>query len=67
MWQDAAKGLLYASTSYMINIDGEVWLRDRDNKAHSDLNYVGHETININLPFTRSRKSEDVEIVEAET
>ena len=41
--------------------------RDRDNKAHRDLNYVGHETIHINLPFTRSRKSEDVEIVKAET
>ena len=28
-----------------------------DKKAYSDLNYVGHKTIHINLPFTRSRES----------
>ena len=49
--------------------------RDRDKKAHSDLNYVwtsmSHEPENvaknvINLSFTRSRRSKDVEIVGAE-
>ena len=34
---------------------------DRDKKAYSDLNYVGPRTIHINLPFTRSRESKDVE------
>ena len=36
--------------------------RDRDEKACSDLNYVGRKTIHINLTFTRSRESKDVEI-----
>ena len=36
-------------------------------KAFSDLNYAGHETIHINLPFTRSRESkQDVEILGTE-
>ena len=36
-----------------------------DKKAYSDLNYVGHKTIHINLelPFTKSRKSKHVEIL----
>ena len=35
-----------------------------DKKVQSDLNYVGHKAIHINLSFTRSRC--DVEIVGAE-
>ena len=37
--------------------------RDRDKKAYSDLNYAGHITIHINLPFTRSRESRHVKIL----
>ena len=38
--------------------------RDHDKKVHSDLNYMsGHKTVHIDLPFIRSRKSKDVEIV----
>ena len=41
--------------------------RDHYSKAHRDLNYMfGYETIHINIPFTRSRKAEDVELVGAE-
>ena len=28
-----------------------------DKKAYSDLNYVGHKKIHIDLPFARSRES----------
>ena len=28
-----------------------------DKKAYSDLNYAGHKTIHIDLPFARSRES----------
>ena len=38
--------------------------RDRDKKAHSDLNCLKKNTIHINLPFIRSQKS--IEIVEVE-
>ena len=34
-----------------------------DKKAYSDLNYAGHKTIHINLPFTRSRESRHVKIL----
>ena len=32
----------------------------------SDLYYIGHTTIHINLPFTRSREPKDVEILGTE-
>ena len=31
-----------------------------DKKAYSDLSYVGHKTIHIDLPFSRSRESKHV-------
>ena len=34
---------------------------DRDKNAYSDLTYLGRKTIHVNLPFTRSRESKDVE------
>ena len=37
-----------------------------DKKAFSDLNYVGHKTIHIDLPFTRSRESKHVKILGTE-
>ena len=37
-----------------------------DKKAYSDLNYVGHKTIHIDLPFARSRESKHVKILGAE-
>ena len=40
--------------------------RDRDKKAYRDLNYVGRKTIHINLPFTGSQASKDVESVGTE-
>ena len=40
--------------------------RDRGKKAHSDLNVFEYKKIHINLFFTRSRKSKDVEVVGAD-
>ena len=37
-----------------------------DKKANSDLNYVGHKTIHINLLFTRSQEPKYVEILGTE-
>ena len=38
-----------------------------DKKAYSDLNYVGHKTIHIDLTFTRSRRqSKHVKILGTE-
>ena len=37
-----------------------------DKKAYSDLNYVGHKTIHIDPPFTRSRESKHVMILGTE-
>ena len=56
---------LYASTSCMMTHRWRGVTRDRTKKAHSDLMF-GQKTIHINIAFIRSRKSIDVEIVEAE-
>ena len=37
-----------------------------DKKAYSDLNYVGHKMIHIDLPFARSRESKHVKILGTE-
>ena len=37
-----------------------------DKKAYSDLNCVGHKTIHIDLPFTRSRESKHAKILGTE-
>ena len=37
-----------------------------DKKAYGDLNYVGHKTMHMNLPFTRSRESKHVEFLGTE-
>ena len=37
-----------------------------DKKAYSDLNYVGHKTIHIDLPFAKSRESKNVKILGTE-
>ena len=37
-----------------------------DKKAYSDLNYVEHKTIHINLLFTRSQEPKYVEILGTE-
>ena len=37
-----------------------------DKKAYSDLNYVGHKTIHIDLPFARSRELKHVKILGTE-
>ena len=37
-----------------------------DKKTSSDLNYVGHKTIYIDLPFTRSRESKHAKILGTE-
>ena len=37
-----------------------------DKKTYSDLNYVGHKTIHIDLPFARSCESKHVKILGTE-
>ena len=37
-----------------------------DKKTSVDLNYVGHKTVYIDLPFTRSRESKHVKILGTE-
>ena len=49
----------------MITTNGKVW-QACDKKAYGDLNYVGHKTIHIDLPFTRSRESKHVKILGTE-
>ena len=40
--------------------------KECDKKAYSDLNYVGHKTIHIDLPFARSRELKHVKILGTE-
>ena len=39
---------------------------DHDKKAYSDLNYVEHKTIHMEIPFARSRESKHVKILGTE-
>ena len=63
-FQRVPSGLLECFEQWFTT-DGKVW-QGLWQKAFSDLNYVGHKTIQIGLPFTRSWELKHMKILGTE-